>query len=95
MQRRYIRIDTRKPFYLTHELRNLLFESGYVASLWHADDVMAVRPDLNFKQSMRVLEDVIRSHDASFGINWDIIKYQAEELFPEAETASPAKGATV
>ena len=89
MKQRYIRIDTTKPFSLTAEIRELLAKSGWVASLWHADDVQSVRPDLTSEQSMQVLDQVMRCHDAGSGINWDVIECHADELFPEPETGEP------
>jgi len=90
MTRRYIRIDTTKPFELTEELRELLAKSGCVASVWHTQDVRSLRPDLSDGQSMEVLNQCMRRHDASIGINWDVIQCHADDLFPE-----PDAGATL
>ena len=86
MTRRFIRIDTQKPFELTEELRILLAKSGWIASLWHTDDVQELRPDLTSAQSMEVLEQCMRRHDAAIGINWEVIRFHADDLFPEPET---------
>ena len=83
MTRRFIRIDTKKPFELTEELRILLAKSGWIASLWHAEDVQALRPDLTFEQSMEVLERCMDRHDAEIGINWNVIRIHADDLFPD------------
>lgn len=81
-----ITIDTTKPFALTEEIRNLLAKSGYIASLWHTDDVQEVRPDLTTEQCMEVLDQCLRQHDAGIGINWDVIRIHTDDLFPERET---------
>ena len=88
MTRRYIRIDTTKPFKLTQELRDLLAKSGWVASLWHAEDVQNIRPDLTFEQSMEVLKQCMHRHDAEVGIDWDVIRFHAEHLFPEPDAGT-------
>jgi hypothetical protein len=85
MTHRFIRIDTKQPFELTEELRQLLAKSGWLASLWHAEDVQSVRPDLTFDQSMEVLGQCKRQHDAGVGINWDVIRIHADSLFPRPE----------
>jgi hypothetical protein len=87
MTRRFIRIDTQKPFELTEELTDLLARSGWIASLWHADDVQNERPDLTFEQSMAVLERCMKEHDAEIGINWEVIRCHADDLFPEPDAA--------
>jgi hypothetical protein len=88
MTRRFIRIDTKKPFELTEELRILLAKSGWIASLWHTDDVQNERPDLTFEQRMEVLEQCMRKHDAEIGINWEVIRFHAHDLFPARDAAA-------
>jgi hypothetical protein len=87
MTRRYIRIDTTKPFDITQELRELLAKSGWIASLWHTADVQELRPDLTSEQSLEVLEQCMRKHDAEIGINWDVIRCHADDLFPKPRAA--------
>ena len=66
-------------------IREILASRGWVASLWHTDDVKNVRPDLTDEQSMQVLERCIDKHDAEIGISWDVIRCHADMLFPEPE----------
>lgn len=40
---------------------------------WHILDVQNVRPDLTDAQARDVLEALERNHDASIGVNWDVI----------------------
>ncbi len=61
----------------------MLEKQGYVASLWHVTDVAEVRPDLTPEQCMKVLKLCERVHDAEIGINWDVLSYHADNLFPK------------
>ena len=65
------------------QMREILASRGWVASLWHIDDVKEVRPDLTDEQAMQVLERCIDKHDAEIGINWLLIETIADDLFPE------------
>ena len=48
---------------------------------WHVDDVLSVRPDLTKDQAREVLYELDHSHDASLGINWEVIEIVAENMF--------------
>jgi len=54
-----------------------------VAIIWSIEDVQSVRPDLTDEQAMEVLWSAERSHDATVGINWDVLTDYANTLFPE------------
>lgn len=59
--------------------------------VWHIDDVLSVRPDLSNDQARQILLQLKHNHDASIGINWDVIDIYAETAFPVVEEAnSPA-----
>jgi hypothetical protein len=49
---------------------------------WHIDDVKEVRPGLTNAQARKVLEQAKRRHDATIGINWDVLAIHADDLFP-------------
>ena len=57
----------------------------YLADDWHIEDVQAVRPDLTDDQAENVLEAVADNFDANYGINWDILRHWADELYSELE----------
>lgn len=40
---------------------------------WHVDDVHEIAPDLNLEQQRHVLAIVKSKHDATIGINWDVL----------------------
>jgi hypothetical protein len=57
----------------------------YLTDDWHIEDVQNVRPDLDDDQCIHVLEVIADSFDANNGINWDVIEYTANSLFPDLE----------
>ena len=54
---------------------------------WSTDDVLSQRDDLTFEQAVKVLEALESNHDASVGINWDVINDTAEIMFPMNDEA--------
>lgn len=53
-----------------------------VSIIWTVDDVMYEREDLSESQAREVLKAVKRNHDAEIGVNWDVIRTHADEMFP-------------
>lgn len=49
---------------------------------WSYEDVMQEVPHLTKDQAMIVLGVIKERHDATVGINWEVIQYTAEALFP-------------
>jgi hypothetical protein len=68
----------------TLAIQNALEAHGYLVSFWHVDDVKGLRPDLTDKQCRKVLQHAGRKLDAEIGINWDVLRCHADELFPES-----------
>lgn len=52
--------------------------------IWDIADVQSIRDDLSDEQALHVLHEARRRHDANIGINWDILKIHADELYPES-----------
>lgn len=52
-----------------------------ISIVWSVDDVLSVRPSLNKEQASLVLKHLKNYHDASIGINWDVIETVVDELF--------------
>jgi hypothetical protein len=48
---------------------------------WCIDDVLSVRPSLSKEQASDVLIHLEECHDASVGINWDVIERTIDDLF--------------
>jgi hypothetical protein len=57
----------------------------YIDDRWYTSDVQDVRPDLSDDQAWEVLQEIKRTHDATVGINWDVINCTADNLFPLLE----------
>lgn len=57
----------------------------YLADDWHIEDVQSVRPDLDDDQALEVLNMLEQDFDANNGINWEVIEYTAESLYPPEE----------
>jgi hypothetical protein len=74
----------------TSAIRAELKAHGYIASIWHIDDVKEVRPDLTDAQAMQALESAERNHDAEIGINWEVLRVHAD--FIQAEPDEPDEG---
>lgn len=69
----------------TSAIKTTLEAHGYIANLWHIDDVKEIRPDLTPEQCMEVLSQCEDKHDANIGINWDVLRFHADNLFPEGD----------
>ena len=66
----------------TTDLKHQLAKRGMIANIWSIEDVQSVRPDLTDESCLQVLENCERYHDAEIGINWDVIRIHARDLFP-------------
>ncbi len=66
----------------TLAIHDLLEAHGYCAAIWCVEDVQSVRDDLTDEQCREVLRECHRRHDATLGINWDVISCIADCLFP-------------
>ena len=61
----------------------ITLEDDEIAIIWSAADVLDVRPDLTHDQALDVLHRVEHKHDATIGINWDVLSCHASMLYPE------------
>ena len=53
-----------------------------IALIWHIADVQETRPDLTDEQCRKVLARVENKHDANFGVSWDTLEINANDLYP-------------
>lgn len=60
-----------------------LVEPDTISVQWSVDDVQVVRPDLDSEKSMIVLNSCMDNFDADIGINWQVIKEMAFQLYPK------------
>jgi hypothetical protein len=54
-----------------------------INSTWMIEDVKSIRPRLSKAKCRAVLESAEDNHDAEIGINWDVLRCHADELYPE------------
>ena len=59
-----------------------------ISIVWSTEDVQEVRPDLDEEQAYQVLLLADRKHDASVGINWEVLEIWADYLYPEPDDES-------
>jgi hypothetical protein len=69
----------------------LLAEYRQVAIVWDTGDVTSVRPDLTDRQAWEVLKLAGQNHDATEGINWDVLDAHAEFLYGGADETDDAE----
>ena len=66
--------------------RNRFDPNTDIMLIWRITDVQEVRPDLDDEKAFEVLKQVERNHDANEGVNWEILKFWANDLFPKEDT---------
>jgi hypothetical protein len=71
----------------------LLAKRREIAVVWCVEDVQEVRPDLDDDQAWEVLQHVRRRHDATIGINWDVLDCHADMLYGYAPKTAAAEEA--
>lgn len=59
--------------------------SDEITITWCIQDIQHIRPDLNDAQAREVLYEIKSNHDASIGINWSVIEYWCEYIFPNKD----------
>lgn len=81
-------LSQEENFMLGREVADeILAAHGFVAFLWGVDDVREVAngKELTDDECMEVLDTVMSNHDASIGINWDVIRYHYNDTFGQDE----------
>ena len=56
-------------------------EMTEISITWSIDDVLSVRPNLSKEQASSVLMHLKKHHDATVGINWDVIEAACDDMF--------------
>ncbi len=56
-----------------------------ISIVWSVEDVLSVRPDLTEEQAWEVLKSIKNHHDATIGINWDVLNITADLLYGGAD----------
>ena len=63
----------------------MLASPDWIGILWGVEDVKDVAPHLSDDQARDVLQTVEQHHDATIGINWDVLETVADMLYEEPE----------
>jgi hypothetical protein len=50
------------------------------SKIWHIDDVLSIDPNLSRNHARLVLRMAMDNHDASIGINWDVLKSYIQQV---------------
>lgn len=56
------------------------FDPNILAIKWCAEDVLEVAPDFTEEQVWATLQHIEQNHDATIGVNWDVIEYAADVI---------------
>ena len=70
-------------------MAKLVIENGQpvIVDRWDADDIQSVAENMDARlteaQILEVMELIVRSHDANYGINWDVIGSAIDALYPD------------
>lgn len=56
-----------------------------IALSWSIEDVLGCRDDLTTDQALEVLIFAESKHDATIGVNWEVLEIHAEHLFPSSD----------
>lgn len=54
-----------------------------VSAKWMIPDVLEVAPDLTEAECITVLNRAVKHHDATIGINWDVLRAWADDVRSE------------
>lgn len=77
--------DNMTDFKLQEILERAL-SNDWIAAWWHISDVKeCFGGPLSDEDAREILQDVICDHDASVGVNWDVINYYVGEWRKEQE----------
>ena len=60
-------------------------ENDEIAIVWSVDDVLQECDWLNREQALDVLRSIKRNHDATVGINWDVIWNTGADMYPDKD----------
>tara|TARA_A100001391_G_scaffold153627_1_gene111422 strand:+ start:309 stop:524 length:216 start_codon:yes stop_codon:yes gene_type:complete len=64
-------------------METLELKDDEIAIVWSVKDVMVECDWLTEEQAMEVLHNLKHNHDATIGINWEVIYYNAEWMYPQ------------
>ena len=63
-------------------MTKLELKNDEIAIVWSVEDVMQECDWLTREQALEVLHHLDHNHDATIGINWEVIYYNAQWMYP-------------
>ena len=69
-------------------METLELKDDEIAIVWSIEDVMVECDWLTEEQAMEVLHDIKHNHDATIGINWEVIYYTAQWKYPQTKESN-------
>ena len=64
-------------------MEKLELKDDEIAIVWSVEDVMQECNWLTREQALEVLHNLKHNHDSCIGINWEVIYYTAEWMYPQ------------
>ena len=64
-------------------VKTIELQDDEIAIVWSVEDVMMECDWLTREQALEVLHNLEHKHDATIGINWEVIYYNAEWMYPK------------
>lgn len=64
-------------------MEQITVEDDEIAIIWSVEDVMQECNWLSKNEALDVLHDLKHNHDANIGINWEVIYYKAQCMYPD------------
>ena len=58
---------------------------------WSYEDVLSIRDDLTEEQACEVLAEAYHRYDCAEGLNWDVLQYHANHLYPQKISSNMPK----
>ncbi len=74
------------------DLEEFLRSHRLIAILWSVEDVQLVRPDLSDDQAWDVLRRAEEAHNCEYGLNWKLVEYIADDLYPQPDRGNEENG---
>jgi hypothetical protein len=71
-------------------MQTIELQDDEIAIIWSVEDVMQECDWLTKEQALDVLHSIDHNHDATIGINWEVIYYNAEWMYPKPEESKDA-----
>ena len=70
-----------------NEALDVLEEAGYIALLWHLDDVLETAKGMEVEITIPEAEEILyrlkHHHDCNYGVTWEHVQYEIDSFVEE------------